>query len=242
MTVEIGQVEAIFRYPVKSMGGERLESAKLGWHGLEGDRRLAFRRMENQSGFPWLSAGRLPDLLLFTPLRRNGDGELPTHVRAPDGQELPVFGEDLAAEVSRRHGAPVQMMQLKHGIFDEAQISVVALDTVREIGRLAGRSADVRQFRPNVVLRCVKEIPFQEDGWVGSVLSFGDAADPPTITVTMRDIRCSMLNLDPDSATSAPEILKAVARVNGNTAGIYGTVTRIGELAVGQKVRLHRMG
>jgi hypothetical protein len=73
-------------------------------------------------------------------------------------------------------------------------------------------------------------------------LSFGDAPDPPAVTVTMRDIRCSMLNLDPDSATSAPEILKAVARVNGNTAGIYGTVTRIGELAVGQKVRLHRMG
>ena len=44
MPIEIGQVEAIFRYPVKSMGGERLEVAKLGWHGLEGDRRLAFRR------------------------------------------------------------------------------------------------------------------------------------------------------------------------------------------------------
>ena len=34
MPVEIGHVEAIFRYPVKSMGGERLEVAKLGWHGL----------------------------------------------------------------------------------------------------------------------------------------------------------------------------------------------------------------
>jgi hypothetical protein len=43
--IEIGHVEAIFRYPVKSVGGERLEVAKLGWHGLDGDRRLAFRRM-----------------------------------------------------------------------------------------------------------------------------------------------------------------------------------------------------
>jgi uncharacterized protein YcbX len=40
MPMEIGQVEAIYRYPVKSMGGERLEVATLGWHGLEGDRRL----------------------------------------------------------------------------------------------------------------------------------------------------------------------------------------------------------
>ena len=50
MLIEIGHVEAIFRYPVKSMGGERLEAAKLGWHGLDGDRRLAFRRIDDRSG------------------------------------------------------------------------------------------------------------------------------------------------------------------------------------------------
>jgi len=56
MPTEIGQVEAIFRYPVKSMRGEQLEVANLGWHGLEGDRRLAFRRMADRSGMPWLTA------------------------------------------------------------------------------------------------------------------------------------------------------------------------------------------
>ena len=55
MLIEIGHVEAIFRYPVKSMAGERLEVANLGWHGLDGDRRLAFRRMDDRSGFPWLT-------------------------------------------------------------------------------------------------------------------------------------------------------------------------------------------
>src|SRR5882762_4743573 len=141
MPTEIGQVEAIFRYPVKSMGGERLEVAHLGWHGIDGDRRLAFRRIDDRSGFPWLTAGKLPDLVLFAPQRReDGDpGDLPTHIRTPDGEELPVFGDDLAMEVGRRYGAPVQMMQLKHGIFDEASISVIASDTVREISRLAGQ-------------------------------------------------------------------------------------------------------
>jgi uncharacterized protein YcbX len=52
----------------------------------------------------------------------------------------------------------------------------------------------------------------------------------------MRDERCSMVNLDPDSATSAPEILKSVVRANQNTAGVYATVTRIGRLEVGQSV------
>src|ERR1700693_5603386 len=98
--MEIGHVEAIFRYPVKSMGGERLEVAQLGWHGLEGDRRLAFRRMDDRSGFPWLNASTLPELLLFAPHRRDSASEeLPTHVRTPGGEEMPVFGEELAAEV-----------------------------------------------------------------------------------------------------------------------------------------------
>jgi uncharacterized protein YcbX len=240
MRIEIGQVEAIYRYPVKSMGGEPLAAAKLGWHGLEGDRRLALRRIDDRSGCPWLTASRLPELLLFAPQRReNGaPGELPTHVRTPDGTVLPVFGEDLASEIGRRHGAPVQMMRLNHGIFDEASLSVIAAETVREIGRLAGQAPDVRRFRPNVVVRLLRAAPFQEDEWLGGALSFGEGPEAPAIAVTMRDLRCPMVNLDPDSATAAPEVLKAVVRANRNNAGIYGTVTRIGRLAVGQTVRL----
>src|SRR5580693_4820545 len=214
MPIEIGHVEAIFRYPVKSMAGERLDAAELGWHGLDGDRRLAFRRMQmdDRSGFPWLSASKLPDLLRFAPLRREDGaaGDLPTHVRTPDGKQLPVFGEDLAAEVGRRYGAPVQMMQLKHGIFDEASISVISSDTMCEIGRLAGLSPDARRFRPNVVVRLLRPAPFQEDEWVGGVLSFGEGDDAPAIAVTKRDVRCAMLNLDPDTARPAPEMMKAV--------------------------------
>lgn len=127
MLIAIGHVQAIFRYPVKSMRGEPLESADLGWHGLDGDRRLAFRRLDDRSGFPWLTASKLPDLLLYAPYRREHDahGDLPTHVRTPDGEEMAVFGDDLATEIGRRHGASVQMMQLRHGIFDEASISVI---------------------------------------------------------------------------------------------------------------------
>jgi uncharacterized protein YcbX len=240
MLTEIGYVEAIFRYPVKSMGGERLEAANLGWHGLEGDRRLAFRRMDDRGGFPWLTASKLPDLLLFAPQRREdgAQGDLPTHIRTPDGEEMPIFGEDLATEVGRRYGSPVQMMHLKNGIFDDASISVIASDTVHEIGRLSGRSLDVRRFRPNVVVRLLRSLPFQEDEWVGSVLSFGEGDDAPAITATMRDLRCSMVNLDPDSASLAPEVMKAIVRANQNNAGVYGAATRVGRVAVGQPILL----
>jgi uncharacterized protein YcbX len=241
MLIEIGHVEAIFRYPVKSMGGERLEVANLGWHGLDGDRRLAFRRIDDPSGMPWLTASRFPDLLLFAPRPEDrAEGDLPTHIRTPNGKEMAVFGEELAAEVGRLYGAPVHMMHLRNGTFDEANISVIASDTVREIGRLAGRSLDVRQFRPNVVVSLLRSEPFQEDQWLGGVLSFGEADDAPAIAITMSDARCSMVNLDPDSASSAPEVMKAVVRANQNNAGIYGAVTRIGQLSVGQPVLLSK--
>jgi uncharacterized protein YcbX len=238
MLTKIGHIEAIFRYPIKSMGGERLEAAHLGWHGLEGDRRLAFRRIDDRSGFPWLTASKLPDLLLFAPLRHEGSaqGELPTHVRTPDGAQLPVFGDELAAEVGRRYGSPVQMTQLKHGIFDDASISVIASDTIREICGRAGQSPDVRRFRPNIVVRLLRSVPFQEDDWLGGVLSFGEEDGAPSITVTMLDVRCSMVNLDPDSARPAPEVMKAVVRANHNKAGVYGAVTRVGRLVVGQTI------
>ena len=62
MPVELGQIEAIFRHPVKSMRGERLDVAPLGWHGVDGDRRLAFRRLDEGGGFPWLMASKIPEI------------------------------------------------------------------------------------------------------------------------------------------------------------------------------------
>jgi uncharacterized protein YcbX len=240
MTIEIGHVEAIFQYPVKSMAGERVEAAGMGWYGIDGDRRLALRRMQERSGMPWLTASRLPDLLLFAPFRQEESvqGDLPTHVRTPEGKEMAVFSEELAAEIERRHRAPVQMMHLRHGIFDEASVSVITTDTVREIGRVAGMGLDVRRFRPNIVIRLLHPSPFQEDKWLGGVLLFGEPDEGPRVSVTMLDGRCSMVNFDPDSGRSAPEVMKSIVRMNQNNAGVYGTVVRTGRLAVGQTIRL----
>ncbi len=238
MPIKIGEVEALFRYPVKSMCGERLEAAELGWHGLDGDRRLALRRTDDRSSFPWLTATKLPELLLFTPRRQGStvEGTLPTHVCTPEGDELAIFGEALAVEVGRRHRSPVQMMHFKHGIFDEASISVITTATVREIGRLAAQQPDVRRFRPNVVINSLGSTPFDEDEWVGGVLSFGESLAAAAISVTLRDERCAMVNLDPGSARPAAEVLKAIVRVRANKVGVYGAVTRRGRLVVGQPI------
>jgi len=257
MRIQIGEVESLFRYPVKSMGGELLEGAELGWHGLDGDRRLAFRKADDRGGFPWLTASKLPELILFAPLNRSAAagfnralldeqavaprgpevaGYLPTHVRTPEGEELAVFGEELAADVAGRHGWPVEMVHLNRGIFDEASISLITSATVGEIGRLAEQRPDVRRFRPNILIASSRSVAFEEDAWVGGVLSFGETSEAAALFITHRDERCSMVNFDPDSARPTPEVLRTIARERDNKAGVYATVARRGRLAVGQAV------
>src|SRR5215831_7411086 len=138
--IHVGTVREITRYPIKSMAGITTESAMIGWHGLEGDRRFAFRRMNDESGFPWLSAGRLPELILYQPIGLDDRGGelLPTHVRTPAGSQLELRGAALNAEISERFGSAVELMNLKHGIFDEATISVISLATIAGITREAG--------------------------------------------------------------------------------------------------------
>jgi uncharacterized protein len=240
MGIELGHISAIFRYPIKSMAGERLDSAKIGWHGVEGDRRLAFRRLADRGAFPWLTASRLPELLLYQPIgRQEITGEpLPTHVRTPDGREYGLTDEALVKEIATRHRGDVELMPLSHGIFDEAAVSAIAWGTIRSITREAGHDADVRRFRPNLLIDTQGAQPFEEDGWVGKILEFGSERTGPAISVTMRDKRCVMMNLDPDTAEANAEVMKTVIRMNDNYAGVYGTVVRTGELRVGQVVRL----
>jgi uncharacterized protein YcbX len=217
------------------MAGVHLERANLGWHGLDGDRRFAFRRLADQSGFPWLTASRLPQLLLYKPV---GDTDLPTHIRTPDGAELELHSDELQSEISRQHGSPVQLMQLKHGIFDDATVSLIDVATVRALEREADRRLDVLRFRPNVVIESHGGEPFGEDQWVGKTLRFGSDDYAPAVSVTMRDLRCVMINLDPETAEADPGVMKAAIRLNANHAGVYATVINSGELRIDQKVYL----
>ena len=236
---QVGRINAIFRYPVKSMAGELLDVAKLGWHGLEGDRRLAFRRLNDKSGFPWLTASKLPKLLCYKPFGRDHNAEpLPTHVRTPDGKEYELRSKELREDVSGRYGSEVELMNLKHGIFDEAAVSVISLNTVAGIERECGRDLDLRRFRPNIVIETDIVEPFAEDSWVGRTLMFGEGNSGAAVRVTMKDERCVMVNLDPDTAESDARVMKTIVRLNENYAGVYGTVVGAGELRVGQVVTL----
>jgi uncharacterized protein YcbX len=240
MLIHIGHVHQLVRYPVKSMAGIATESAFLGWHGLNGDRRFAFRRTGDKSGFPWLSASRLPELILYEPLGldANAQDPSPSHIRTPEGITLALESEELQDSVAQRFGASLELMKLKHGTFDEASVSVINLATIAAIGREAGADLDTRRFRANIVIASDATDPFLEDSWIGGRLVFGASDAAPVVNITMRDERCMMINLDPDTAEQDPRIMKAAVQLNKNYAGAYGTVARTGQLSVGQSVSL----
>lgn len=238
MIIHVGHVRELVRYPVKSMAGVATSSAFLGWHGLQGDRRFAFRRLDDNSGFPWLTASRLPELLLYQPLGLDESAEEPSHVRTPEGVDVAIRSDELQKSVAEKFGKPVELMKLKHGIFDDASVSVIDLATIAAIGREAGQDLDTRRFRPNIVIESGMTKPFLEDGWIGGRLVFGNDEAAPMVTVAMRDLRCVMINLDPDTAEHDPRVMKAAVRLNENNAGVYGTVARTGQISVGQPVSL----
>jgi len=238
MIVPIGRVRELVRYPVKSMAGTATDSTFLGWHGLDGDRRFAFRRLGDSSGFPWLSASRCPKLILYHPfgLDESSGEPLPTHVRTPAGTEVELRAEELRSEIAETSGINVELMKLKHGIFDDAPISVIAHATIAGIGRAVGADLDRRRFRTNILLETDNLEPFAEDQWIGGTLLFGDDESAPAVSVTAHDVRCMMINLDPDTAEQDSRVMKAVVALNGNNAGVYGTVQRAGTIRVGQTV------
>ena len=69
----VGKVDSLWRYPVKSMRGEELEEAFLGFSGVYGDRLFAFRSSASPKGFPYLTGREQEELLLYRPRFRHPD-------------------------------------------------------------------------------------------------------------------------------------------------------------------------
>jgi uncharacterized protein YcbX len=232
-----GHVRSIYRYPIKSMAGESLTSAQVGWHGLQGDRRLAFVRSGARNAMPWLTAGKVPSMVTYAPVW-DGDGELPSKVRTPSGEELELWSDELRAELTAAHGAPVELLHFGNGIFDDAPISIITTSAIAVVTAAAGVDDDPRRFRPNLLIETPDGPGFVEDGWVGRTVRIGDSDDGAMVAICNRDVRCGMLNLHPDTGVADPRLMKAAVRLNENCTGVYATVVRTGVVRVGDPIHL----
>jgi len=226
-----GRVAGLWRYPVKSMAAEPLESVDVSWHGLAGDRRWAFVRPGlERSGFPWLTIRERAALRHHRPQFAEPDrpDASPTLVTTPDGAELDVVDPALAAQL----GDGVRVIKQDRGVFDVLPLSLISTRTIAGIGAFVGAELPVQRFRPNLLVDADDDFP--EDGWVGRLLRIGGLI----MRVDQRDERCVMVNIDPVTDARDPAILRAIAREREACAGVYGSVVQPGRVAVGDAVEL----
>ena len=236
----VATVAALYRFPVKSMGGESLDRAQVYWHGLLGDRRQAFVKRGDLSAFPWLTARDLPELVHYQAYLADptNDRHSPVLVRTPEGDEYAIESEELRALLERKHGAPIHLMRSGRGAQDAASVSVVGMGSIRALGERIGQTLDVRRFRQNIYLETVGGEPDVEDSWIGRLLVFGDGENAPRIRMVRPDGRCMMVNLSPEHEGQNPAVLREIATSRNNCFGIYASVEGTGTLQVGAQVYL----
>jgi len=231
------RVLELWRYPVKSLQGEQLDSVGVTGDGLEGDRRFAIYDVETGLG---LTGRRVPELL-FASARLRDDGNV--EITLPDGS-LARDDEALSAwlgrrvrlrsadvEVPRRYENPVvdfeheterdwAQFQGAPGAFHDSPGARVSLVSTATIG-----AWDRRRFRFNVLLE-----GDGEDSLVGSRVTLGDAV----IEVGMRIERCVMtVRPQPGGIERDLQVLRTIARERDTCLAVGAVVTQPGRVAVG---------
>lgn len=258
----VGTVESLWRYPVKSMRGEALNEAFMGFSGFYGDRCYAIRTTAARKAFPYLNAIKQQHLLRYQPKFRYAERA----AKPPNLTEAMSIAtgithtnadmDDLAVDVITPSGTsvavddPALLEMLGEGLHGEHQltlvhsdraltdcrpVSLISLQTVQQIEIEAGVPVDKRRFRANIFLDFAVESGFAEDELVGRKLRIGASAE---IMVLERDQRCKMISLDPDTGEHSPEVLRNVAKAHGAFAGVYCAVLVEGILTVGDSIEV----
>lgn len=235
----IGVVEAINRFPVKSMQAESLARADLRWIGLHGDRQYAYVKLGDRSRFPWLTGRDVPALVLHQ--ARYADPDDPRHaavtVTTPDGTCFAVGDPALLARLAEAAGEPVTLVQIGRGCFDAMPVSVLASETGAALDAARGGPVGLGRFRANVVIRTAPGAG-RETTWLGRSLRFGAGDGAPRLALDWAIPRCAMVTIDPATAERDPSMLRLVAQSFANEIGAYCTPEVQGTIALGDPVWL----
>jgi hypothetical protein len=235
------RVAELWRYPVKSLLGERLDSVTVTPSGFEGDRRFAIYDVE--SGFG-LTARRVPELL-FARARLREDGgadiELPDGSTAQSDEVLcDWLGRDVVlrssdSNITRRYENPddFEHEDSSHwtpfdgadGPFHDSARARVSLVSTATIG-----DWDPRRFRSNVLLA-----GGGEDELVGSQVGLGSAR----LDVGNQIERCVMTTRPQAGGVERDlDVLRTIARRRGNNLAVGALVAQPGTIKVGDELQL----
>ena len=256
----IGTVESLWRYPVKSMRGEAMTEAFMGFSGFYGDRCCAFKNSAARKGVPYLTATTQPQMLRYRPQFRyperanrppnlieamsiapginpaNGAAEdMILEVVTPSGKIVAVDDPTLIEMLGQglRGENHLTLVRSDRALTDCRPVSLISLQTVRQVEEELGIALDNRRFRANIYLNLATGDGFAEDELVGRRIGIGSKAQ---IAVLERDPRCKMISLDPDTGEHNPKVFRHVAKTHANLAGVYCAVLIEGILTKGDSI------
>lgn len=246
-------VAQLWRYPVKSMAGERLPALFAGFSGIYGDRMYAFTREDGPAVFPYQTARQKAEMVLYRPRLSSGrafPGNAEAILALPGAGPTPIFADDATVEVTTPAGAvhPIDdaalaaelgggealtLLRSDRTMADCAPVSLISLQTLRRLAEETGKSMDTRRFRMNLVADLPQCDGFAEDALVGRTIRIGDRV---RLTVLERDKRCAMIGIDPDTAARDREIPLHVTSAHESCVGVYAAVLTEGIVREGDVV------
>ncbi len=231
----LGVVSDLWRYPVKSFGGERVRAAFAGPFGVLGDRRHA---LLDAAGAP-MSARRHHALLGYRARYLDPDAADQVEVTTPDESVHAWDDPALAERLGEEFGQDIHMVRSPASVHDAAPVHII---TTASLGAASdwtpGEEMDVRRFRPNVVIDMDGLDAFTEAAWPGLSVEVGD--DGPALMIVSPTERCAVTTFDPDTLERDNRVLKGLAADRENLFGVYAVVSRPGWLRVGAEVRITR--
>ncbi len=216
------------------MRGEELREVFVGFGGFDGDRRFAFRSAAARPEFPYFTAREQAQMLRYRPrLSAAGAG---VYVDTPDGETLAIDDPALIAQLGRDvdPNHELSLMRGDSALADAFPVSMISVQTARAVAQETHTVADKRRFRANIYIDLPGSDGFAENEFVGRTLAIGAEL---LVDIVKRDTRCTIISLDPDTATREPAILKAIAQAHGGTAGVYARVRREGRVRTGDAVK-----
>jgi uncharacterized protein YcbX len=226
------KVAALWRYPVKSMLGERCDALELEARGVRGDRAYAVRDEAGKLG-SGKNTRRMRHLEgLFSHQARHDAGEL--SVIFPDGRAMRAEDPAIHGELSRSLGTPVRLApesDIPH--FDASPLHLLttaSLAWLRE--RLPAAAVDERRFRPNLVLEVSGNTPVEQH-WLGRTLRVGTQVELRIVEPTER---CAMTTYAQPGLAFDPAVLRCIAQQADALFGVYAEVLRPGRVSQGDLV------
>ena len=225
-------IQQIWRYPIKSMGGEQIDMSFADDHGLRGDREWAVQDDNGKLGSGKNSTRftRLAGLLDLT-AHYDNDAGAPPVVVAPDGGRHLVATGAADAYLQALTGRSVHVRRdtgISH--FDEVPFSLVGTATLDWLAEQVDVAVDARRLRPNIVVRT--EEPFAEEAWVDRTVRIG-SIEAIFDRVFMR---CVMVGMAQRDLAESGAVLKAIADRGAVCMAIGGHVSQPGTVRVGDEI------